>query len=72
MGQAPNGLELREAALWASCPAARAPVDSFSRILAGQARSKFPHASRVRCSELFGGQPRVVSSDSLEGGAVLF
>ena len=47
----PNGLELREAALWASCPAARATLHSFSRILAGKARSNFPPASRVRCSE---------------------
>jgi hypothetical protein len=44
----PNGLEL-------SCPAARATVDSFSRILAGKTRSNFPPASRVSCSELLGG-----------------
>jgi hypothetical protein len=44
---AANGLEL-------SCPAARASVASFSRILAGKSRSNFPHASRVSCSELFG------------------
>jgi len=30
-----------------SCPAARATVRSFSRILAGKARFNFPHASRV-------------------------
>jgi hypothetical protein len=40
-----NGLEL-------SCPAARVTVDSFSRILAGDARSNSPRASRVSCSEL--------------------
>jgi hypothetical protein len=43
----PNGLEL-------SCPAARATVDSFSRIPAGKSHSTFPHASRVSCSELLG------------------
>ena len=37
----PNGLELREAALWASCPAAQATAHSFSRILAGQALPAF-------------------------------
>jgi hypothetical protein len=41
----PNGPEL-------SCPAARAMVHSFSRILAGRTPSNFPHASRVSCSEL--------------------
>ena len=40
-----NGLEL-------SCPAARATPAPFSRILAGESRSSFPHASRVSCSEL--------------------
>jgi len=44
----PNGLEL-------SCPAARAMLHPFSRILAGKSRSNFPHASRVSCSELLGG-----------------
>jgi hypothetical protein len=44
----PNGLEL-------SCPAARASPHPFSRILAGQSPPNFPHASRVSCSELFGG-----------------
>jgi len=34
-----------------SCPAARATVDSFSRIPAGSTRSNFPHASRVSWSE---------------------
>ena len=48
-----NGLEL-------SCPAAQASVHSFSRILAGKARSSFPPASRVSCSELFGGLARMV------------
>ena len=42
-----NGLEL-------SCPAARATVHPFSRNLAGQSPSNFPHASRVSCSELLG------------------
>jgi len=46
-----NGLEL-------SCPAARATVDSFSRIPAGKSRSNFPHASRVSCSELLCGLHR--------------
>jgi hypothetical protein len=41
----PNGSEL-------SCPAARATVGPFSRILAGKSRSNFPPASRVSCSEL--------------------
>jgi hypothetical protein len=45
----PNGLEL-------SCPAARATAHSFSRILAAKSRSNFPLASRVSCSELFGGE----------------
>ena len=44
----PNGLEL-------SCPAARATAHPFSRILAGEARSNFPSASRVSCSEVLGG-----------------
>jgi hypothetical protein len=44
----PNGLEL-------SCPAAQATAHSFSRILAGDVGSNFPHASRVSCSELLGG-----------------
>jgi hypothetical protein len=43
----PNGLEL-------SCPAAQAPLDPFSRILAGKSRSNLPLASRVSCSELLG------------------
>jgi len=43
----PNGLEL-------SCPAARATVHSFSRILTGQSPPNLPHASRVSCSELLG------------------
>ena len=47
----PNGLELREAALWASCPAPRATVHPFSHNSAGKSRSSFPHASRVSCSE---------------------
>jgi hypothetical protein len=46
-----NGLEL-------SCPAARATVAPFSRILTGKARSNFPHASRVSCSELLCGLHR--------------
>jgi hypothetical protein len=46
--QPPNGLEL-------SCPAAQVTAHSFSRILAGQARSNLPHASRVSCSEVLGG-----------------
>jgi hypothetical protein len=45
----PNGLEL-------SCPAARATVHPFSRNSAGKSRSNLPHASRVSCSELFGGR----------------
>jgi hypothetical protein len=44
----PNGLEL-------SCPAAQATLDPFSRNLAGKSRSNLPHASRVSCSELLGG-----------------
>jgi len=47
----PNGLEL-------SCPAARATVHQFSRILAGKAPANFPHASRVSCSELLCGLHR--------------
>ena len=38
-----------------SCSVARAMAHPFSLILAGQARSNFPHASPVSCSELFGG-----------------
>ena len=49
-----NGLEL-------SCPAARATAHPFSRNLASEARSNFPHASRVSCSELLGGASRCVS-----------
>jgi len=45
---APNGLEL-------SCPAARATLPPFNGILAGNTSSNFPPASRVSCSELFGG-----------------
>jgi hypothetical protein len=45
----PNGLEL-------SCPAAQASSQPFSRNLAGQSRSNFPHASRVSCSELLDGE----------------
>jgi len=45
----PNGLEL-------SCPAAQALPRSFSRIMAGLSPSNFPHASRVSCSELLGGE----------------
>jgi hypothetical protein len=44
----PNGLEL-------SCPAARATAHPFSLILAGKPPPNFPHASRVSCSEVFGG-----------------
>jgi hypothetical protein len=45
----PNGLEL-------SCPAAQAPVHPLSRNSAGQSPPHFPHASRVSCSELLGGE----------------
>jgi len=31
-------------------------VHSFSRILTGKSRSNSPHASRVSCSELLGGE----------------
>jgi len=48
-----NGLEL-------SCPAAQATSSPFSRNSAGKSRSNFPHASRVSCSELFGGLARMV------------
>ena len=47
LGALANGLEL-------SCSAARATVAPFSRILTRKARSNFPHASRVSCSELLG------------------
>ena len=61
----PNGLEL-------SCPAARATVDSFSRIPAGKSRSNFPLASRVSCSELLGmpqvGQPLLEDLLRFRGG----
>jgi hypothetical protein len=57
----PNGLELREAALCASCPAARATAHTFSRILAGKRRSNFPHASRVSCSESLCGKPEIAN-----------
>jgi hypothetical protein len=43
--QPPNSLEV-------SCPAAQATVHPFSRNSAGKARSNFPPASRVSCSEL--------------------
>jgi hypothetical protein len=42
----PNGLELREAALWASSPAARATGHSFSRIPAGKRPSTFRTPAR--------------------------
>jgi hypothetical protein len=56
----PDGFELRAAPLWGSpirsapgmlrdCPAAQASPDPLSRILAGKARSIFPHASRASC-----------------------
>ena len=48
----PNGLELREAALWASCPAALGPQSSLYGNLATKTSHTFPHASRVSCSEL--------------------
>ena len=51
-GVPPNGLELCEAALWASCPAAQALPHSLYGNLAGKASSNLPHASRVSCSEL--------------------
>jgi len=54
-----NGLEL-------SCPAARATVGAFSRNLAGKSRSNFPHASRVSCSELFGGSTGTSMSPMLQ------
>jgi len=59
--RAPNGLEL-------SCPAARASAHSLSRMLAGQASSNFPHASRVSCSELLGGQQdlRITRGDGVD------
>jgi hypothetical protein len=59
-----NGLEL-------SCPAAQTTVDPFSRIPAGKARSNFPHASRVSCSELLDGIPpryRPRSSGAIQPG----
>jgi hypothetical protein len=44
----PNGLEL-------SCPAARATAHPFSRHLPGKEPTNLPHASRVSCSALLGG-----------------
>jgi hypothetical protein len=42
-----NGLDL-------SCPAAQATLHPFPHNSAGKTRSRFPHASRVSCSELLG------------------
>jgi hypothetical protein len=47
----PNGLELRAAPLWGSCTAAQAMPAPLYGILAGNASSNLPHASRVSCSE---------------------
>jgi hypothetical protein len=54
-----NGLEL-------SCPAARASPHSFSRNLAGMSRFIFPHASRVSCSELLGGDYHIHNASRVE------
>jgi len=43
----PNGLELREAVLWANCPAARAVRHPLYGNSAGQTSPKFPHATLV-------------------------
>ena len=51
----PNGLELCEAALWASCPVTQALPQSLYGNSTGNASSSFPDASRVSCSEVLGG-----------------